>query len=344
VGWHRVSRSRFLTTPLEAIEMRPRTVSNLLEAMGKTGFQGRSLARAASVLQHMAADPDTLILLGYAGSLSTTGQWRIVQWLIERRFVDVVVSTGANVTEDVFEGLGFSYFQGSHNVDDDALLAEQIDRYHDVYADELEYRRLEEFLGAFMASVEGSRSYSSAEFLHRFGLYQSERGMDSITAAAARAGVPVFAPALFDSGFGVAAYTHNRISARRPVVDQVEDFVQLGRIGEQAKSTSVIYLGGGVPKDTIQLMAVMQTLAHGGSTAVPHRHAIQITTDSPQWGGLSGCTFEEAVSWGKIDADGEHAVCYCDATIALPIIAQALLESGVERAVPADFGWLFGAS
>ena len=67
----------------------------------------------------------------------------------------------------------------------------------------------------------------------------------------------------------------------------------------------------------------------------------KITTDSPQWGGLSGCTFEEAMSWGKEDPKGRHVQVYCDATIALPIVTQALFERNkMKRAAP-DFSWIF---
>ena len=61
-------------------------------------------------------------------------------------------------------------------------------------------------------------------------------------------------------------------------------------------------------------------------TYYPHKYAIQITTDSPQWGGLSGCTFEEAMSWGKEDVLAPKVQCYCDATIALPIVSHSLNE------------------
>jgi deoxyhypusine synthase len=334
-------REHYLATPTETIEVRERSISELLDAMGRTGFQGKSLARCLDVLVKMVAEPRNTIFLGYAGSLSTTGQWKIVRWLVENRFVDVLVSTGANVSEDVFEGLGFSYYQGSATVDDAELLDHQIDRYYDVYADELEYRRLEAFIAEFMATLESDRPYSSGEFLSRFGAYQSERGVDSITAAAHRAGVPVFSPGLADSGYGVAAFQLAESGGPRVVLDQLEDMRQLGRIGRESEGTSVIYLGGGVPKDTIQLVTVMVDLSRGGEVPYPHKYAVQITTDSPQWGGLSGCTFEEAVSWGKIDPDeASRAVCYCDATIALPILAHALLEKGVERKDPPSFDWL----
>lgn len=333
-------RSDYLRRRLETIDVRPRGVSELLEAMGRTGFQGRQLANAVDVVERMVREPNNVIYLGYAGSMSTTGQWKIVRWLVENRLVDVLVSTGANVSEDVFEALGFNYFQGSHTTDDAELLEAKIDRYYDVFADELEYRQMERFLLEFMGELDVERPLSSAEFLHLFGRHQDQRGVDSITAAAYRAGVPVFSPGLADSGFGVAAYLLEKERGLNVSIDQLRDFVQLGEIGERSQQTSVIYIGGGVPKDTIQLVTIMADLGGGGEEPQPHRYAVQITTDSPQWGGLSGCTFEEAISWGKIDAEGDRAVCYCDATIALPLLAHALLERGVERTSPPAFDWL----
>lgn len=333
-------RERHLSRPAESIAVEPRSLSGLLEAMGRTGFQGRSLASALDVLVRMIEEEDNTIFLGYAGSLSTTGQSRIVRWLVENRFVDVVVGTGANLSEDVFEGLGFRYYQGTHLADDGELLRLQIDRFYDIYADELEYRQLEGFIGEFIGTLEAGSVHSSAGFLRRFGEYQLERGVESITASAARAGVPVFSPGLADSGYGVAATLHALQHGHSVVLDQFADFRELAEIGERAGKTSVIYVGGGVPKDTIQLVTVMVDLARGGEEVAPHVYAVQITTDSPQWGGLSGCTFEEAISWGKIEESAARAVCYCDATIALPILAHALLERGVERRSPPDFSWL----
>jgi len=333
-------RERHLSRPAESIAVEPRTIAGLLEAMGRTGFQGRSLATALDVLVRMIEEDDNTIFLGYAGSMSTTGQSRIIRWLLENRFVDVLVGTGANLSEDVFEGLGFRYYQGTHLADDAELLKHQIDRFYDIYADELEYRQLEGFIGEFIATLDAGSAHSSADFLRRFGEYQLERGVESITATAARVGVPVFSPGLADSGYGVAATLLARERGHRVVLDQFADFRQLAEIGERAGKTSVIYVGGGVPKDTIQLVTVMIDLVRGGDEPAPHAYAVQITTDSPQWGGLSGCTFEEAVSWGKIDEGAARAVCYCDATIALPILAHALLERGVERVSAPDLGWL----
>ena len=53
-------------------------------------------------------------------------------------------------------------------------------------------------------------------------------------------------------------------------------------------------------------------------------YAIQITTDTPENGGLSGATLDEAKSWGKIGVKAKAVTLYSDVTITLPIIMAAL--------------------
>ncbi|MFH1200232.1 MAG: deoxyhypusine synthase [Candidatus Micrarchaeota archaeon] len=335
-----MEKSDYLNRKVKSIEVGKKSVSDLLYAMQETGFQGKKLAQAAQVWQQMATDEETTIFMGYAGSMSTTGMHKIVRWLIENRFIDVLVSTGANISEDIFEAMGHAYYQGTHTADDVDLLKNQVNRYYDVYADELEYRKMEWLIVDFLETLDEKKNYSSAEFLYEFGKFQSKKKIPSITEAAYRAGVPVFSPAMADSSYGIAAYLLAKEKNKHIVVDQMKDFVQLGEIGEKSKSTSVIYIGGGVPKDTIQLVTIMKDLGLGGEKIYPHKYAIQITADSPQWGGLSGCTFEEATSWGKIDEKADKAVCYCEATIALPIISHALAERVKEKRMGPNFSWL----
>src|SRR3989339_1132788 len=120
----------YLKEKVKAIEVGKKTVSELLKAMSQTGFQGRKLGDLAKTWETMIKDKDLTILMGYAASLSTTGQWKIINWLIENRFIDVLVGTGANLSEDIVEAMGYSYWKGHHVVDDAELLKADVNRYY----------------------------------------------------------------------------------------------------------------------------------------------------------------------------------------------------------------------
>jgi len=328
---------------LESIEVeKGKTISQLLQEMAKTGFQGRKLGEAAQAWEEMLRNRDLTIFMGFTGSMSTTGQWKIVRWLVENRFIDVLVSTGANISEDILEAMGFSYWQGNHLVDDHELYKHRIDRFYDVFASETEYRKMESLIGEFTETLDPDYAYSSREYLYLFGKFLDKKGINSIVAAAYRSGVPVFSPGLVDSGYGIANIILRFKKNKKIILDQMKDFEEIVKISVKSKETGVIYIGGGVPKDFIQLIAIALEFVRGKDR--PHKYAIQFTTDSPQWGGLSGATFEEAISWGKESPTGRNVVCYCDATIALPIVVHALAERVEKRSSAPDFQWLLKSS
>jgi deoxyhypusine synthase len=338
-----VSKKEVLSKPVRTIDVGKKSVSGLLQAMSQTGFQGKKLGEVAGIWSDMARQKGLTIFMGLTGSLSTTGQWKIVRWLIEKRYVDVIVSTGANISEDILEALGYHYYQGTWLADDEKLLKMKIDRFYDVYADEMEYRKLENTIYRYGETLDGSRAYSTREFLHGFGEFLSKEGVNSIVAAAYRKKVPIYSPGLIDSGYGVALSLLKRKTGKMIMLDQTKDMEELAQIAERTRRTGVVYLGGGVPKDTIQLSTIIKSLAQGGEEETPHEYAIQITADSPQWGGLSGCTLEEAISWGKISSNAKKATLYADITLALPLVAHALNERVEKRADPPDLSWVFRA-
>ena len=336
-----VSRKEVLSKPVSTIEVGKKSVSALLDEMSQTGFQGKKLGEVAKIWADMARAKGLTVFLGLTGSLSTTGQWKIIRWLVEKRYVDVIVSTGANISEDILEALGYHYYQGTWLADDEELLRLKIDRFYDVYADELQYRKLERTIYNFANTLDAKKVYSTREFLYGFGEFLSKKGIDSIVAAAHRAKVPMYSPGLIDSGYGVALSLLRREKGKMIRLDQTKDMEELAQIAEKTKRTGVVYLGGGVPKDTIQLSTIIKSLSKGGEEETPHEFAIQITADSPQWGGLSGCTLEEAISWGKISSHAKKATLYADITLALPLVAHALNEKVSQRADPPNLSWVF---
>lgn len=348
----------YFAKKLKPIRVEKKSISQLLSEMGRTAYQGRKLGEAVDVWENMVKEKNLTIAMGFAGSMSTAGQWTIVNWLIENRFIDVLVSTGANVSEDIVDAMGLGYWQGSHMVDDEELLRNDINRYYDVFGKETDYRKMEELVTDFVMTLRTDYGYSSHEFFYLLGKYLSRKKIPAISAKAYENGVPIFSPAFLDSAYGETILMAKN-QGHKIIVDSAKEFDQFVSIGTKTKDVGVVYIGGGVPKDLTQLIAISVSPMTNDQGVqgreghlrkglqeyyYPHKYAIQITTDSPQWGGLSGCTLEEAISWGKINSEtGKRTVCYCDATIALPLIAHALNEKVTEKRKAPDMSWLFKA-
>src|SRR3989442_8305343 len=117
-------KSRFLQTPVEPFAVEGGlSADQILLRMEKISFQGRNLATAHRIWRKML-DDNVTIFLGMAGALSAGGLRLIVAHLIAHRYVDCLVSTGANLYHDLHETRGQRHYLGSA-LTDDALLAEE---------------------------------------------------------------------------------------------------------------------------------------------------------------------------------------------------------------------------
>jgi deoxyhypusine synthase len=305
-------------------------ITLLLEGMSNTGFQGRKLGESVGVWSDMINDPDCTILLGLSGAMIPGGMQKCLVELVERHYVDVIVSTGANIFHDACEHIGVRHYMGHHHVDDGHLFSQGIDRIYDVFAYEEQFRNVDRQIADFAAELAPFNG-SSAEFIRRYGesLIRTHPEASSLIGSSVRSGVPVFIPAISDSSIGIGLLMARREGVRIEI-DQIADIDEIAKIVEGSKKTGVIYIGGGVPKNFIQQTQVIASIYK--SRQEGHAYAIQYTTDAPHWGGLSGCTFEEAISWGKESVHTPRVQCFCDATIALPLVTAALINSGVTRA------------
>lgn len=304
------------------------SVSDALKAFSQTSFQSRGLAHCLDVLLEMLKDPERpTVFMGLAGAMVPAGMRKVVKDFIELHIIDVLVSTGANLSHDLLESLGYHHYLPKGAMSDEELLKLGIDRIYDTYVSEKDFLEADRFVMEFADALE-PRSYSTREFLELLGKALKDR--DSILATAAREGVPIFCPALNDSSIGMALAAlrlrqEGNIKGRKPIIlDPIKDNIEILRIKLRAPKTGAIYVGGGVPKNYIQQLKIAGSIA--GEEVKGHEYAIQITTDDPKWGGLSGCTLEEAVSWGKISLGARYATVYLDATIGLPLLLRALIE------------------
>ncbi len=322
-----ITRDDLLTTPVEQVSPGDvDTVEDLVNAYAGASFQARALGACARVWENALLDEDRpTIILGIAGSLMAGGMRKVFRDLIEANLVDVVVTTASQPYQDLYAARGGEFWRSSPDADDLVLRDLWLDRLYDTLVDEEMFRETDDELGRLFHEMEPG-SYSTRQILHHLAGHFDDP--DSWMVAAHAHDVPVFAPALNDSSIGIGMVKHH-VEAKEagrepPRIDPIRDHYELAQIKYMSGKTGVIYLGGGVPKNYIQQMEVVsEVLGHdpGG-----HQYAIQLTQDKPYWGGLSGCTLEEAQSWGKIAADAVKSTAYVDVTIGLPLIASYLLQ------------------
>jgi len=291
--------------------------------MGGTSFQARNLTRAARLWEEMLKGK-TFIFFGLSGAMVPAGLRPVITYLIQNRLIDCLVSTGANLFHDLHESLGFCHFQCQPG-DDEDLRQAGLDRVYDTVLRAGELEQGEDFIARFSASLPPERPVGTREYLHLLGKELSSRaGAEGILASAYKNGVPVFCPALADSVYGTALAAARLKYGCELKWDLAQDVLDMVQFCARAPATGVVLVGGGTPKNFIQQSSLVVGLF--GQAVRGHKYAVQITTDSPQWGGLSGCTFEEARSWGKIAKGAGTATVYADATIALPLIVSTLAE------------------
>jgi deoxyhypusine synthase len=319
-------KDEILSQPTRPLEIdRRKNAAALLEKMQGISFQGRNLAVAYQVWKRMLQDR-TMIMMGMSGAMVPAGMRRLVVWLIKNRLIDCLVSTGANFFHDIHESLGRFHFQCSPDIDDVHLQKNLIDRMYDTLADEEEFREEDAWIGRFASTLDQSRPYTTREFLNLLGKEVSKRAKeDGIVTAAYKAGIPLYCPAVGDSSIGIGIAENRHLGKNRFVFDIVGDVLETARLAGESPASGVVYFGGGTPKNFIQQSEV--TASFMRKTTEGHKYAVQCVTDSPHWGGLSGCTFEEAQSWGKIAHDASMVTVHCDSTIAMPILATALSEN-----------------
>src|SRR5712692_8546572 len=302
------------------------TVSEALEAFNTTSFQSRMLGRCYKIWLHMLSDPDRpLIFFGLSGAMIAGGMRRILRDMIAFHAIDVLVSTGANLSHDLYESLGDRHYIANHHIDDPTLREMRIDRVYDTYADDVMFTKTDEFVEEFADSLQ-PRSYSSRELFQLMG----ERVKDEygIMATASRERLPVFCPALADSSIGMAltVYRNEKREAGQPpmIYDPMVDNLEIMSLKRRWTKSGVIFLGGGTPKNYIQQVIPMSEIA--GMEVPPHSYAIQITTDDEKFGGLSGCELPESQSWGKLDPKAQQCTVHVDGTIGLPLLFTGIME------------------
>ena len=303
------------------------SVDELIQQFKNSGsFGAGRLSTACDIYERMVRDKECTIYLALAGAVVPAGMRSLIAELIRGNFINVLVSTGANMVHDAIEAVGGHHYRGHWIVDDNMLYKQNIYRIYDIFVSEEDFLRLDHRLVDIydeIAAEKAGKPISSSEFTFELGKRLDDP--DSILRSAYESNVPIFLPALRDSEFGYAYWLHASKKNFKDtlMVDAFKDVPEIIKMFKHSSRNGMIVIGGGVPRNTVQSAAL--------ATRKGIDYAVLITMDRPETGGLSGSTLEESVSWGKVKGNADKVMVIGDVMILFPIMVASVIERMGER-------------
>jgi len=305
------------------------------------GFQAFNAARLGEACRiytdkMLLPEHETMIGLTIAGAMTPAGLGGCVVELVERGLVDFVISTGANLYHDLHYALNFTLHRGSPFVNDVELYEKGVIRIYDVLFPATVLLETDAYIRDFLVRWGVNGAISTAELHYALGqdLRQRYPGCEehSVVAAAAAYGVPIYTSSPGDSSIGMNIAFHELLNESSLIIDPSKDVNEVCAFILAGKKNGCVILGGGSPKN-FYLQGQPTLWEVYGIPKGGNDYFIQITTDQVVWGGLSGATPAEAVSWGKVNPGvlPDTVVAYCDSTIAFPLFCEYAVASDHNR-------------
>lgn len=311
----------------------------MLIQMSNTAFGARSLGEALEVYTAMLKDPDCLIVSTFSGAMTIAKMGLVLCEMIDRNFLDLIISTGALVMHGLVEEVGAYHFKHDGQMGDAELYKHGYNRVYDTIEAEKNLDDTSLIIEKVWEELDSNSPLSSHLLLEKIGEYlsKSNKGRGVLKSAFEKK-VPVYIPAFTDSELGSDFTICNKIRKTKGKASlQFDPFLDLENYASrvaQTKNIGIFTIGGGVPRNWAQqvgpyLEVVSRRLDTGKKDPTRFKYGIRICPEPVHWGGLSGCTYSEGVSWGKFipkREGGLWAEVLCDATIAWPILIKAVIE------------------
>jgi len=324
-------KAKYMTGPnIEPLQLRGNeNLADLIDnVFARSGFNARRLAAAAQLFRRMVDQPTT-VALTLAGAMTPIGMSGPIIDLIERGFIDFIISTGANLYHDLHRPFDMPMVQGYVHADDNELANTGIARIYDVFIEDDEtLMATDRVILDAVKQLDPDQPVSTAVLHHALGQAVSRAAQHpekSLLAAAAKYDVPIFTSSPGDSSIGMNMILPHFFD--RPLrLDPIGDIIEATAIVRDADQNGAVEIGGGSPKNFyLQTQPTLHQMLLDRSKG-GHDYVIQLTTDAPHWGGLSGATPSEARSWGKIkDATKNNVVVYSCASLTFPMLAGYVL-------------------
>ncbi|MDR1819031.1 MAG: deoxyhypusine synthase [Methanobrevibacter sp.] len=290
------------------------SIDELISEFELSGVLGAGrVGKATKLLSEMISDEDTKIFLSMGGPLVPGGLRNIIVQMIKNKQIDVLITSGANITHDLLEAFGGSHYRDC-GFDDDLLNHKGIGRIGDIYTQNEDFEVFErEITNIFSEIAISHQLISISDLIGEIGKRIEDK--NSILRAAYENDVSIFSPGLVDSMLGLQLWMFTQDNDL--TVDAVKDMHILSDLVFKSEHVGVVILGGGLPKH----YTLASNLLKGGVDS-----AIQITMDRSETGSLSGAPLEEAKSWSKAKVGSNLVTVIGDVTILFPLILVGAMD------------------
>jgi len=302
---------------IKDIELREKNpASSLLNEMCSCGFQATNLSQAVELIEQMKKENST-IFLSFTANLVSSGLRGIITEICRKKFVDCIITTAGSIDHDIVKTL-IDYQLGSFDSDDVELHKKGINRIGNIFAENKGFQLFEKEMQPVLEKLYKKNKFVSPSELAAF-LGENISDEKSFLYHCSKNKIPVFCPGITDGAIGLQLYFFKQKHSDFHV-DVTQDMNDLAQKVLTANKTSAIILGGGISKHH----TIGANLLRDGLD-----YAVYVSTATELDGSLSGARTKEAKSWGKLQEKGKSVNVFCDASIALPLIASALKEKNL---------------
>ena len=314
-------------------------VSDLIDLLGTMPGVGMQVRQGAEVARQMMAKKGIIRFLTLSGAMTIAQMSLVICDMIDRGMVHSVTSTGALMAHGLVPGLGLKHYKYNPKDDDEKLAKLGLNRVTDVLEPETNFDHIDEIMSAALATFSGNESISPSVLHAALGKYLEDHHPDhrAVLLSAYRKKVPVFVPAFTDSELGNDVYCTNKLreitGKKRVVMDMEKDTAKLLDLMTSATSAGIWTFGGGVPRNWTQnvspLIEIYNNRIKGHGDKLPMRKygfGIRCCPDRPHFGHLSGCTYEEGMSWRKFHFNMKQSQIQADATQVEPFLVKYIMD------------------
>ena len=294
-------------------------LDDFLKSLTKTGQQATELGKAIEITKQMRKDNAT-IFLGFTSNAGTSGIREYITYLAKHKKVDVMCTTVGAIEEDIIKCF-MPFVLGDFRAKGAQLREEGINRTGNIFIPNDRYVHFDKFMRIFLERLyklqkDSGEIIGIKELIFEIGKEMDNQNVEnreeSFTYWAYKNEIPFFCPAPLDGSLGDMIYFFKKEPQYKDFkIDTSEYIVQLTDLALNCEKMGIICLGGSVPK---------HALANAGLFRDGCEYCIYLNSGLEMEGSNAGAPIDEAISWGKVAANGSYAKVEADFSLTFPLL------------------------